>query len=56
MVLMGAVEFQAMAAAYAAYYGPMLELWRIVFLGSAILLAVVILIGLIFQRGLSAYL
>jgi hypothetical protein len=53
---MTATMFLAMVAAYANYYGPMLDTWRIIFLASSICVGLLLFVVLVVQRGLSAYL
>jgi hypothetical protein len=53
---MSALEWNAMVAAYASYYGPMLEAWRVLYLTCAIILGILLFTFQVIQRGLSAYL
>ena len=55
MVAMSEVQFLAMVSGYSQYYGPMMELWRVVFLTGCIVGGIVIGSVLMVQRGLSAY-
>jgi hypothetical protein len=53
---MSALEWNAMVAAYASYYVPMLEAWRVLYLTCAIILGILLFTFQVIQRGLSAYL
>jgi len=50
------VQFAAMVSAYAIYFGPMMDTWRVVMLTLCVVGGFVIGVALMLHRSISSYL
>jgi hypothetical protein len=53
---MSADEWNSMVSAFVLYYGPMLAMWRVVYLACATILGILIFAFLMIQRFIQLYL